>query len=53
MVESTPQMQKQMAEQDPEKLEREVSRRYQVMQQEVKALMGRLMELEEEQKENQ
>ena len=37
----------------PEALEREVTRRYQVIQQEVKALVSRIMEIEDEQKENQ
>ena len=36
-----------------EAIEREVARRYQVIQQEVKALVSRIMEIEDEQKENQ
>ena len=36
----------------PEQAEREVARRYQVLQQESQALIKRLMELEDEKKEN-
>ena len=37
----------------PEEIEREVARRYQILSQESQALVQRLMELEDERKENQ
>ena len=46
-------VEKTQAKIDPEAIEREVARRYQVIQQEVKTLVSRIMEIEDEQKENQ
>jgi len=48
MVEST-----QKREQTNEEVEREVARRYQILSQESQALVQRLMEIDDERKENQ
>lgn len=45
-------MESSKPQQNPQDIEREVARRYQVLQQEVQALIGRIMELEDERKEN-
>mmetsp|Transcript_2035 Transcript_2035/g.1372 ORF Transcript_2035/g.1372 Transcript_2035/m.1372 type:complete len:129 (+) Transcript_2035:34-420(+) len=50
MVESMSGASKQQLQQD---IEKEVARRYQVMQQETQALISRIMEVEDEKKENE
>ena len=52
MVESTNKA-PSVPEMSPEQIEREVAKRYQILQQEVQALVSRLMEVEDERKENQ
>ena len=52
MVEST-QKQAPQVQMTEEQAQREVGRRYQILQQEVQALVSRIMEVDDERKENQ